>query len=148
MRLYNEQNNKTITIWEWIPWWLFWAFIIKEKIGVSNSIRVWLVGEILSKMAKNCMKITKSIFFGQNNRGPWGDWPVGGWGMFPCPSCLRVHNWLRWWKWNSLNKKFNYVLIGIHSMQGWTSTTRHEVPRERRKRRKAYRTAVWKKHKD
>ena len=35
-------------------------------------IWVLLVGDILGKMAKNCMKITKSTFFAQNREGTWG----------------------------------------------------------------------------
>ena len=31
-----------------------------------------LCGDNLSKMAKNCMKITKSTFLGQNSWGVWG----------------------------------------------------------------------------
>ena len=29
-------------------------------------------GAIIGKRAKNCMKITKSTFLGQNSRRPWG----------------------------------------------------------------------------
>ena len=33
-------------------------------------------GHNLGKMAKNCMKITKSAFFGQNSQGTWGCKPI------------------------------------------------------------------------
>ena len=45
--------------------------VYQEKPGFL--IRHWLVGDILTRMAKNCMKITKSTFWGQNSGGEtWG----------------------------------------------------------------------------
>ena len=41
---------------------------------------------------------------------------------------------------------FNFLLIGIHSTEGWTSTTRHGVTRKRStKKMMAYRKSVYKK---
>ena len=34
---------------------------------------------------------------------------------------------------------FFFLLIGIHPMQGWTATTRHEVTRKKKKHKKDYR---------
>ena len=44
--------------------------VYQEKPGFP--IRHWLVGDILTRMAKNCMKITKSTFWGQNSGGRHG----------------------------------------------------------------------------
>ena len=35
-------------------------------------------GDDLGKLAENCMKITKSLFLGQNIGGTWGDKPIFG----------------------------------------------------------------------
>ena len=42
-----------------------------EETGIPNCIiiKAFPMGEILGKMTKNCMKITKSTFLGQNSVG-------------------------------------------------------------------------------
>ena len=44
-------------------------FHLKEKQVSASQLVSTSVGDILGKMAKNCMKILKSTFFGQNREG-------------------------------------------------------------------------------
>ena len=62
-----------------------------------SGFPIWvrLVGDILGKMAKNCMKITKSTFFAQNRGGTWGQANcLGSAGGIP-PSLLQLVETLR-----------------------------------------------------
>ena len=49
--------------------------------GFPNKVDWWGRGGNLSKMAKNCMKITKSTFLGQKSGEIWGEpiFQVVGW---------------------------------------------------------------------
>ena len=49
--------------------------------GFPNGVGLW--GDNLSIMAKNCIKITKSTFLGQNSRGHGGQVNFGGSGGIP-----------------------------------------------------------------
>ena len=42
--------------------------------GFPKWRRQW--GDNLGKMTKSCLKITKSVFLGQNSGGTWGDKPI------------------------------------------------------------------------
>ena len=62
-------------------------FLLKPLLYSGFPSWIQLVGVILGKMAKNCMKITKSTFLGQSNEGTWRDksifWVMGGISPFP-----------------------------------------------------------------
>ena len=47
--------------------WQGLNFLFSDIQGFPNLVDLW--GDSLGKMAKNCMKITKSTFLGQNSRG-------------------------------------------------------------------------------
>ena len=56
--------------------------IVFPLAGFPNWGRL-VGGDNFGKMAKNCMEITKSAFFGQNSGGTWGGdkpifWVLGG----------------------------------------------------------------------